>query len=793
MTLDELTVRINVVADEAMGLLDGLIAREQQLRSRFGGSYRVNMDTGRTADMLRELGRLAEETSGSLEGLEFGRGFDQARANIQQLEPDFSQWLRGKYDAMLAELERQGVTVSGEMQDVMWNVLNNAFSLGEFDNFAQLEAVVESTLTRLSEAMKDPALDGAVQTLDRYWTLMSSGMDRLSDAQRTEMSDAWRKLFDDDGVMVEMLSDIPGITENAAQSLMALGLNMVNVEEDAGRFAEGMLEGAQGAEDASERFWETAESADDLGVELRNQRAAMRDLLGEMTELGRNRISVEKLREMRRMLTQCRDGSDEYRDALVNLRRRMNEAGFQAESASEGLEGIDDAIGEAAAGVSDGAESIAGELQSVMNWAAGAQRSVRISGNVNVDTGGAVSALNGLIAVAQQAISTLSTLGVLGASGAVAGGLAGINGISSKKKSGGGGGGGGKSRREQEIEDYYALIEHKKHLDQLTLEEELRMLETLRRRYQLNAEERMEWEEKVYDVKKAIRERDAEQIDRLSDGVMEALERRYETMLDQETKRLEKSRDSWEKWCDDSVAAIRAQIDALDRLAEAEEREDRDAEELRKIEKLRQEMEYEQDSFNREMLRIQLEEAIADREERLRKLAVEDQKEALRKEIELIEQKTDEQLKALDEEEKQIQEYYDERMKAANLQAEAEKLILKSNQKQLMELLYEYVPEYDALGQSMGEKLLNGFMKKAGSIAGWFESFNKGIAELEKDFAKASVLAAQSFYESREAAQRSSGEVVVNQSVTFNEPVESPGQVARRMEDVNDALGRLLA
>jgi hypothetical protein len=33
----------------------------------------------------------------------------------------------------------------------------------------------------------------------------------------------------------------------------------------------------------------------------------------------------------------------------------------------------------------------------------------------------------------------------------------------------------------------------------------------------------------------------------------------------------------------------------------------------------------------------------------------------------------------------------------------------------------------------------------------------------------------------------------VNQNVTFNEPVESPAQVARRMEDVNDALGRLLA
>jgi hypothetical protein len=35
--------------------------------------------------------------------------------------------------------------------------------------------------------------------------------------------------------------------------------------------------------------------------------------------------------------------------------------------------------------------------------------------------------------------------------------------------------------------------------------------------------------------------------------------------------------------------------------------------------------------------------------------------------------------------------------------------------------------------------------------------------------------------------------VVVNQNVSFHEPVESPAQVARRMADVNDALGQLLA
>ena len=52
----------------------------------------------------------------------------------------------------------------------------------------------------------------------------------------------------------------------------------------------------------------------------------------------------------------------------------------------------------------------------------------------------------------------------------------------------------------------------------------------------------MAWEEKVYDLKKEIRERDADSIDQLADGVVSALEKRYEAMRDAEIERLDKSR-----------------------------------------------------------------------------------------------------------------------------------------------------------------------------------------------------------------------------------------------------------
>ena len=117
---------------------------------------------------------------------------------------------------------------------------------------------------------------------------------------------------------------------------------------------------------------------------------------------------------------------------------------------------------------------------------------------------------------------------------------------------------------------------------------------------------------------------------------------------------------------------------------------------------------------------------------------------------------------------------------------------MTKSQDELMSLLYEYVPEYDALGKSMGEKLLEGFQSKAGSIADWFRSFNDQLARMQENLAGSMNAATDRFYQERQAQGQSAG-ATVNQTVNFYEPVESPGQVARRMEDVNDQLGMMLA
>ena len=587
---------------------------------------------------------------------------------------------------------------------------------------------------------------------------------------------------------------------------LALQLDAGSWDSQLAETGEGFQQAGEQAEALADKLRQSTETAlaqkdafEELGGEAQKIREGfqqneknVQSMARQLAELGRQREALNQLKNLSAQLKNCEKGGEGYRKTLTQIQPVLKKAGISTENLGKGMEGLDDAVTSAEKSMGSAANGIAGKLEGVIRWAEQTKQSLTISGSVNVDTSPSIQALNGLIAVAQTALALLNALGLGGGTG--------------KNVSRGGGGGGGNKAEEAEkkaeearkkaLQADYDRIEHRRHLNEISLEEELAGLEEIRRKHQMTAEEIMAWEEKVYDLKKEIRERDADSIDQLADGVVSALEKRYEAMRDAEIERLDKSREAWEQWRDDSVAAIEDQIAALDQLADTEDEEKKSAEELRKIEKLRREVEYEQDAYNRQKLQQQLDEAVASREERLRKLELKQQKEALQEEIEKIRDQASEKIKELDGEQDAIEKAYEERLKAASLQAEAEKLLMTKSQDEIMDLLYEYVPEYDALGKSMGEKLLEGFQSKVESIADWFRGFNDQLARMQEELAGSLNAAADRFYESRRdtAGQSGAGGApVVQQTVNFYEPVESPSQVARRMEDVNDQLGWMMA
>lgn len=588
---------------------------------------------------------------------------------------------------------------------------------------------------------------------------------------------------------------------------LALQLDAGSWDSQLAETGEGFQQAGEQAEALADKLRQSTETAlahkgafEELGGEAQKIREgfqqnekSVQGLVRQLAELDRQREALNQLKNLSAQLKNCEKGGEGYRKTLTQIQPVLKKAGISTENLGKGMEGLDDAVTSAEKSMGSAANGIAGKLEGVIRWAEQTKQSLTISGSVNVDTSPSIQALNGLIAVAQTALALLNALGLGGGTGKSGGG------------GGGGGGGGSKAEdaekkaeeaRKKALQADYDRIEHRRHLNEISLEEELAGLEEIRRKHQMTAEEIMAWEEKVYDLKKEIRERDADSIDQLADGVVSALEKRYEAMRDAEIERLDKSREAWEQWRDDSVAAIEDQIAALDQLADTEDEEKKSAEELRKIEKLRREVEYEQDAYNRQKLQQQLDEAVASREERLRKLELKQQKEALQEEIEKIRGQASEKIKELDGEQDAIEKAYEERLKAASLQAEAEKLLMTKSQDEIMDLLYEYVPEYDALGKSMGEKLLEGFQSKVGSITDWFRGFNDQLARMQENLAGSMNAATDRFYESRRdtAGQSGAGGApVVQQTVNFYEPVESPSQVARRMEDVNDQLGWMMA
>ena len=583
---------------------------------------------------------------------------------------------------------------------------------------------------------------------------------------------------------------------------LALQLDAGSWDSQLAETGEGFQQAGEQAEALADKLRQSTETAlahkgafEELGGEAQKIREgfqqnekSVQGLVRQLAELGRQREALNQLKNLSAQLKNCEKGGEGYRKTLTQIQPVLKKAGISTENLGKGMEGLDDAVTSAEKSMGSAANGIAGKLEGVIRWAEQTKQSLTISGSVNVDTSPSIQALNGLIAVAQTALALLNALGLGGGTGKSGGGGGGSKADDAEKKA--------EEARKKALQADYDRIEHRRHLNEISLEEELAGLEEIRRKHQMTAEEIMAWEEKVYDLKKEIRERDADSIDQLADGVVSALEKRYEAMRDAEIERLDKSREAWEQWRDDSVAAIEDQIAALDQLADTEDEEKKSAEELRKIEKLRREVEYEQDAYNRQKLQQQLDEAVASREERLRKLELKQQKEALQEEIEKIRDQASEKIKELDGEQDAIEKAYEERLKAASLQAEAEKLLMTKSQDEIMDLLYEYVPEYDALGKSMGEKLLEGFQSKVGSIADWFRGFNDQLARMQEELAGSLNAATDRFYESRRdtAGQSGAGGApVVQQTVNFYEPVESPSQVARRMEDVNDQLGWMMA
>ncbi len=454
-----------------------------------------------------------------------------------------------------------------------------------------------------------------------------------------------------------------------------------------------------------------------------------------------------------------------------------------------------------------------------------------------------------------------------------------------------------KELQEKEYNDYVANIEHKKALDQLTLQQEISMYQKALKTYAKTADQKNEIREKIYELNKelALKEkelleqqtedyevyiqqqknlrgaeytvseqtkdydkiiamhrnylnqimqderlslderkqiyreelatiRDYEQqkrelridsIDNTVSQLTNAITKHLEEMQNKEKELIDKNLEAVEEWknarikavneeYDARIEAIEKELDALDKAEQEKTREEEDAEYERKRRRLEELIDFEHDATTKANYQKELNKLIEEYQNTLNKRELQDRKEALNAQKDLLQEEQDNQIQAIEDEadkqketyEKQLEElekYYDEQMEKAEETAQQMLLNIEKNQDQILELLKSYGDYYEITGQTFGEKLAQGFaekaMEKVQSVIGNIQkAIDSAIENNMSRMAKAS--------ETISLGNSASGSTVINKNInveqnnTITSPVDSPSVIYKKQETLNRALAK---
>ena len=726
-------------------------------------------------DELRTLYTLYGTSETSLEGLAgaYDEGNNAIVDRIRLLEEE----QRALLEKQKIEAEaRQGELGADrkEMQDAMFG----AFMAGTPD----LEQLGEDPF---ASGYYTQVVNDYCDTLETRFPVIKDLVDEYRAAMNMatnmeEATDARNEFFDGMEERLETMQD-----EWDANKELIEGINEALENPEAFDFEKTFKEGEEGAEDA-------ADSTEDLTKALRDAEKQTTSLKKDYDKLAKE---LEDNRAQKKQISALKDQAKEAKktgkswDSLSDDLKKFAKQNKVAEGDIDGtiaaLENMETSLDNAAnAGIAE-MQGLLAQLEAV--------RAAILNVPELVLTGDASPLLAEIDAAMERIRELLELMAEAGISGGGGGkkSSGGGGGGGKKKESGGGGGKSADDIAKEKYDEQIEMIEHKRHLEQITAKEELEALERVKKKYAKTAELIMDIDERIFDARKAIREEEAEKITDLYDAITEALEERYEEQREIEQKRIEESIKAWEKWSDETTAAIQAQIDALEEKEEAEERAADEAEKLRKIERLEASLPYETDEYNRQQILKQIEKAKADLQELYDEWAREDQKKALEEQMEAIEKKAEEEIKKLEEESERIDTVYDKLTDSAALAAEAQKMLMANNQEEILDLISNYAQDYEATGRSLGEKLFEGFQSAFGDITDYFAKIDAQFESMVEKIQQTAFTTGQSAA-SGGAASANVSSPTINQTVNFNQPVESAADVAERMQQVSEELAAMM-
>lgn len=359
----------------------------------------------------------------------------------------------------------------------------------------------------------------------------------------------------------------------------------------------------------------------------------------------------------------------------------------------------------------------------------------------------------------------------------------------------------------EQTSDYNKIIQmHKNYLNQIMKDERL-SLEERKEIYRDELQTIRDYEQQKRDLR-------VEQIDNTVLQLTNAITKQLEEMQEKDTEFIAKQIEEVEKLkeirinaineeYDAKIEAIEKELEALDKAEQQKTRDEEDAEYEKKKKRLEELVTFEHDATTKANYQKELDKLIAEYQKTLDERALEDKKEALNAQKDLLQQEQDDKTQVIeDETEKQkelynkqlenLEEYYDEQLEKAQETAEKMLLNVEQNQDKILSLLKNYGDAYEITGQSLGEKLAQGINE---GISNKIENIIQKIQDTIDSGIENKIKEWTSGMYSYEAGSNKPQTKTINvyQTNNIEQNPEMPSETYRKLRNIDEQLASSLA
>lgn len=357
--------------------------------------------------------------------------------------------------------------------------------------------------------------------------------------------------------------------------------------------------------------------------------------------------------------------------------------------------------------------------------------------------------------------------------------------------------------KDQEV-DLNKIIEmHRNYLNKIMKDE----------RYSLEERENIYREELdiIRDYEQQKRDVRVSSVNNTVSQLKSAITKQIEEMEEADEKAIKKNIELVEEWketrinaineeYDARIETIQKELDALDKAEQQKSRDEEDAEYEKKKKRLEELVQYEHDAVTKANYEKELAKLIEEYQKTTDKRILEDKKEALKEQQDLLKEEQSNKVDKIQEEaEKQkemyetqlddLKEYYDKQKEMAQETAEKMLLNVDKNQQQILNLLNKYGDKYEITGQSLGEKLAQGINE---GLVGKIQSIIQRVQDtidkgIENQISKWTN-AAYKYEQATAKAQTKTVQTNVTQNNYIQQNPEMPSETYRKLNNVSQNL-----